>query len=83
MLRLELPVKERDRDVAVVVVVNDVPSDDRGPLAALDDAWSDCRQKLEAAGLRVPAPGLTNPGPVNPIDLPGPPASELLIRDRR
>lgn len=82
MLRLEIPVKERNRDVAVVVVVHDEPAANRAS-DAREDSWAACRQKLEGAGMRVPPPGVTNAGPVVPVDLPGPPASEILIRDRR
>lgn len=83
MLRLEVPVEQRNRDVAVTVLVDEAMAGQGAAAQRGHDSWSSSRQQLEAAGVRVPAPGVSNPGPVTPIDLPGPSASEILIRDRR
>ena len=82
MLRLEVPLDERNQDVRVAVVVESAPTRSSQPERS-DDKWAAVRSQLEAAGFRVPPPGCTNSGPVNPIDLPGPSASEMLISDRR
>ncbi len=80
MLRLEVPLQRRDQDVHVAVVVE---SPATPPPASAADRWAPLRTSLEAAGIRVPAPGVDNAGPVEPVSLPGPSASEMLIRDRR
>jgi hypothetical protein len=80
MLRLEVPLEQRDGDVQVAVVVESSPA---LPPTSAADKWAPIRSHLEAAGMRVPPPGLGNAGPIEPVSLPGPPASELLIRDRR
>ena len=82
MLRLELPTGNPNQDLHVALVVEPV----RSPLATCEqaqDRWASVRQRLEAAGLRVPPPGVQNAGPVEPVELPGMSASEMLIRDRR
>jgi hypothetical protein len=80
VLRLAVPVAQRDRDVHVALVV-----DSAGPAASASpaDTWASVRPALEIAGIRVPPPGVDNPGAVKPLSLPGPSASEMLIRDRR
>lgn len=82
MLRLEVPLEQRDQDVRVAVVVESA----RAPSAAAEtsgDAWSAIRGRLEAAGIRVPPPGVNNTGPVTAIELPGLSASQMFINDRR
>jgi hypothetical protein len=78
MLRLEVPVERCNQDVQVALIIES-PSATPPEL----DRWAPVRGRLEAAGIRVPPPGLENPGPVEPESLPGPSASEILIRDRR
>jgi hypothetical protein len=78
MLRLAVPIDERDRDVRVALVVDTLAS---APASA--DKWAAVREKLEAAGIRVPPPGADYADEVEPEVLPGPSASEILIRDRR
>ena len=82
MLRLEMPLEQHNQDVRVAVVVESTPP--RLPASvSTEDKWSAVRGKLGATGLRVPPPGVDNPGPVEPITLPGPSASQMLINDRR
>jgi hypothetical protein len=78
MLRLEFAVEQRNQDVQVALIIESPAAP-----APATDKWAATRAQLEAGGLRVPPPGLDNPGPVEPESLPGMSASEILIRDRR
>jgi hypothetical protein len=80
MLRLEVPLEQRSQDVRVAVVVEWTPTQQPNPT---DDRWASVRTRLAGTGIRVPPPGVDNCGPVDPVDLPGPSASEILINDRR
>jgi hypothetical protein len=80
MLRLQVPVEQPNRDVQVALVIESPPTPTPTPVA---DRWAAVRARLEAGGIHVPPPGLDNPGSVEPESLPGPSASEILIRDRR
>ena len=82
MLRLEMPLEQRNQDVRVAIVVESAPyqSPASSPMA---DKWATVRERADAAGLRVPPSGMDNPGPVEPVTLPGPSASQMLINDRR
>ena len=82
MLRLEVPVEERERDVRVTVVMES-PQPGLPNQASPVDRWASCRTKLESAGIRVPPPGVDNSGPVKAVVLPAPSASQVLISDRR
>ena len=82
MLRLEMPLEQRNQDVRVAVVVESTPPR-LSASAATSDKWSSVRGQPGAAGLRVPPPGVDNPGPVEPVALPGPAASQMLVNDRR
>ena len=79
ILRLEVPVAQRDRDVQVALVVESPPA----PAAPGVDKWAAVRARLEAGGIHVPPPGSGRLEPFELIALPGPTASEILIRDRR
>ena len=80
MLRVEVPIEQRDRDVNVALIIESPSA--AVPKASIDK-WASVRNRLEIGGLRVPLPGLDNPGPVEPESLPGVSASQVLIRDRR
>ena len=82
MLRLEMPLEQRNEDVRVAVVVASAPLRSITPEAVVD-RWASIRVEAGACGLRVPPPGVDNPGPVEPGRLPWPSASEMLISDRR
>jgi len=82
MLRVEVPVDDRDKDVRVAVVVESMAGQFPARQGNLDK-WAEFRARLEAHGLRVPPPWIDNPGEISPIALPGPSASEALISDRR
>lgn len=82
MLRLVVPLEQRSQDVRVALVVESTP--ERRPKPdQIDDPWASVRDGLTGTGIRVPAPGVNNCGPVEPVVLPGPSASEMLINDRR
>jgi hypothetical protein len=80
MLRLQVPTEQRNQDVHVALVVETLTP---VPVEKAADRWEAVREQMIAAGLRVPAPGVRNPGPVQPIELSGPTASEILVSDRR
>jgi hypothetical protein len=82
MLRLEMPLEQRNEDVRIAVVVESAPLRSPKP-EAIVDKWAAIRAQAGASSLRVPPPGVDNPGPVEPVTLPGPSASEMLISDRR
>ncbi len=83
VLRLETSVGRADADCTVVIYVQS----QAGPLSDADDPWRDVRERVAANGgeriIKVPPPGQAAPTSFEPNDLPGPPASEILIRDRR
>ncbi|MFB3891070.1 MAG: hypothetical protein ACE15C_03495 [Phycisphaerae bacterium] len=86
ILRVEVPVPERDKDIRFVLVVDTQVA---APVATeAEDHWKELREKLArnpgaAVGITLPPPGPWRYEPFDPIDLPGPTASEILIRDRR
>jgi hypothetical protein len=82
LLRLEVAIEQRNQNVRVAVVVES-SSAQLPPPNGLEDAWAAVHARLEAGGVRVPSPGTDNAGPVKPVELPGTPASQLLIGDRR
>ncbi len=82
MLHLAVPVEGKDQDVRVRVEVEAAVGSEADSDCSIDP-WAQSRVRLEAAGLRVPPPGIVNLGPVEPIGLAGITASELLIHDRR
>ena len=82
MLRLEVPLEQRNQDVRVALVVESTPAQKSTP-DQTDDRWASVRDQLEGTGIRVPPPGINNSDPVDPVVLPGPSASEMLINDRR
>ncbi|HET6250291.1 MAG TPA: hypothetical protein VFE47_21555 [Tepidisphaeraceae bacterium] len=81
MLRLEVPLEQRNRDVRVAVVVESAIAQQRSE--PVDDQWAGVREKAKSAGIHTPPAGVVNCGPVEPIVLPGRSASEILISDRR
>lgn len=89
MLRLEVPVPQRDRDVQVVVVVQtEVPpvAQTEAPLAseAKDDPWAEWRKKKLPPWLKLPEPGSRHSTPPEPFDAgDGLSASDMLVEDRR
>jgi hypothetical protein len=82
MLRLEVPVEQRDQDVHIAVVVESAGTTS-SEAELVGDMWAPIRSQLESAGMRVPPPGCKNAGLVSPIELPGPAASAMLVSDRR
>ena len=82
MLRLEMPLDQPNQDVRVAVVVESAPPFASAP-EAIADKWVSIRGQAGVSGLRVPPPGLDNPGPVEPVTLPGLSASQMLINDCR
>jgi len=74
--------EQRSQDVRVALVVESTPAQ-RPKSDQIDDRWASVRDRLAGTGIRVPAPGVENCGPVEPVVLPGPSASEMLINDRR
>jgi len=87
MLRLEVPLEQRNQDVRVAVVVESSrPFTDEGAIedrSAAIDPWSAYRTKLQAAGLRIPAPGSWTLRQAEPLCFDGPSASQTLVEDRR
>lgn len=88
VLRLEMPIGRAGQTVKVVLEVlpqlpAPIPPAQLTPVAE-DDPWRDYRATpVEAEGIALPPPGRRKYRPVVPVDLPGPSASEILIRDRR
>ena len=80
MLRLEVPTDQKNQDVQIALVVEPVRPQMEG---STGDRWAPIRERLVAAGLSVPPPGLQNAGRVEPVELQGPTASEILVGDRR
>ena len=79
VLRLEVPVTEKDRDVDVTLVVRPQDTSSRRP------AESAGSRGENGASIRLPSPGSWNQETVVPLDLgtSGLSASEMLVRDRR
>ncbi len=79
VLRLELPVSEKDRDVDVTVVVR---PQDASPRRS---AESVCSRGESGPSILLPSPGSWNQETVVPLDLGTSElsASEMLVRDRR
>jgi hypothetical protein len=79
VLRLEVPVSEKNRDVDVTVVVRplDTSLPQKGGSAGLRGG--------NGASIRLPSPGAWNQETVVPLDLgtSGLSAAEMLVRDRR
>ena len=82
MLRLEVPLEQRNQNVRVAVVVESTPEQKPKP-DQINDRWASLRGQLEGTGIRIPLPGIDNPGPVEAVVLPGASASEMLINCRR
>lgn len=82
MLRLEVPLEQRSQDVRIALVVESPPLLMLKP-GPIDDRWGSMRNRVAGTSIRLPAPGVTNGGPVEPVVLPGLSASETLINDRR
>jgi hypothetical protein len=82
MLRLAVPIQERDRDLTVTVTFDptnrvSVPAANGG-----SDLTAE-RQRLVAAGIRVPTSRASTVRMMPPLDLAGRPVAETLIEDRR
>ena len=81
VLRFEIPTKEKNRDVQVTLLIGGPERDD-----AQDDPLAELRARLAGrpdSALTLPPPGRPAYVPFKANELPGPPASEMLIRDRR
>lgn len=80
VLRLEVPIGQAGQVVKIVLeTLPQVPAS-----TAEDDPWREYRAKAAGAeGITLPPPRRKTYRRVEPIDLPGPSASEILIRDRR
>ena len=83
ILRLEVPVEERDRDVTVTITVSEPQITSETSAAGAVDPWAPYRARLEAAGLRVPPPGSWNARRIPLLKFDGPPVSQTLVEDRR
>lgn len=84
VLRLELPLAEKERNVQVVVMVSEATP----PAGGGADPWHELRENLSQQpergnGMILPLPGPSKWRDFDPIELPGPSASEILLRDRR
>ncbi|MDD4888995.1 MAG: hypothetical protein PHU85_03625 [Phycisphaerae bacterium] len=81
ILRLEIPVPERNQDVQVMVTIS-------SPGPQVEDDWAELREKIRKNPelgkiFELPPPGRRKYVPFEPNEMPGPSASEILIRDRR
>ena len=82
LLRLEVPLDERNQDVRVTVVVES-PLPSAKEADSIADPWAPYRAKLEASGVQVPPPGAWHPRHGDPLRFDGPSVSETLVKDRR
>ena len=85
VLKLELPVEERDRQVQVVVVVQakETSMDQAHRSGTPAAGSSDQMARLAAAGMGVPERREWLPRSVPPLPTQGKLASESLVEDRR
>jgi hypothetical protein len=85
VLRLEVPIGQAGQALKIVLVITpQLPVPTQSALACEDDPWREYRAKLAGVeGITLPPPVRREYRRVEPIDLPGPSASEILIRDRR
>jgi hypothetical protein len=83
ILRLELPVDQKNRDLKVVVVVETSAPDESRSAPHTHDPWAIYRARLEAAGFRVPTPGSWAERQAAPLEVQGAAVSQTLVEDRR
>lgn len=85
MLRLEVPLEQRDQDVRVALMVESQPPkvDAEPHSSSAHDPWASYREKLKGSGIQFPAPGSWTPRGSAPLRFEGRSASETLVGDRR
>jgi hypothetical protein len=87
MLRLEVPIEQRDQDVRVAVVVESAQPQAALPSAvessASIDPWGRYRDEFKSAGVDVPKAGSWSARQAEPLRYEGAPVSQTLVEDRR
>jgi hypothetical protein len=87
ILRLQVPIEQRDADVRVAAVVESAPPRPAMPLTDVKSASNDPRARyrgqLRSAGVDVPKADSWSTRQAEPLRFEGPPASQTLVEDRR